>query len=93
MLEQSIDIPEWTQRALCAQIDPELWFPEGKGQSPKSAREFCRSCPVLEECREYAIERNIKHGIWGDTTPRERAAIRRARGLIDDEPDVEPDDF
>jgi len=73
-------IPDWA-RAACAGHGPDLWFPEqGAPQAEiAQARAICRSCPILGACREWAITEGEKYGIWGDTAPKERLAIRRQR--------------
>lgn len=64
------------ETAVCAQTDPELWFPE-KGGSAREARRLCRSCPFLAACRSWALTNPIEaaHGIWGGLTARQRARI------------------
>lgn len=72
--------PAWTDLALCAQSDPEAWFPEtGDGRSARQAVRICRQCPVIAECLEHALERRERYGVWGGTTPNERRALLRAR--------------
>ena len=44
----------WQERALCAQTDPEAFFPE-KGGSTREAKRVCLSCEVRAECLEYAL--------------------------------------
>ena len=39
----------WKDDGLCAQIDPELWFPE-KGHNAAQARRICFRCPVRPQC-------------------------------------------
>lgn len=56
----------WMSWALCAETDPELFFPE-KGGSPRRAKEICAGCPVRQECLEYALK-NGETGVWGGTT-------------------------
>lgn len=70
----------WQDEGLCAQVGPEMFFLD-VGQSSKSAKEMCRSCPVLEQCREYAIVHDERFGIWGAMSERERKKERTARGL------------
>src|SRR5699024_2093425 len=43
----------WQERALCAQIAPEVFFPE-KGGSTREAKKICLRCEVREECLQYA---------------------------------------
>lgn len=68
--------PPWTTEALCAQTDPELWFPD-KGGSPLTAQRICTKCPVAAECLEWALTNDERIGVWGGTTPGQRRAMRR----------------
>ena len=43
----------WQERSLCAQTDPEAFFPE-KGGSTREAKKVCVGCEVRAECLEYA---------------------------------------
>jgi WhiB family redox-sensing transcriptional regulator len=36
------------------------------------AKGMCGGCPVKNQCFEYALETQQKHGIWGGTSPDER---------------------
>jgi WhiB family transcriptional regulator, redox-sensing transcriptional regulator len=67
---------EWTLLGRCAQVDPELFFPE-KGGSGQEAKRICRDCPVRQQCLEDAMDRNEPFGIWGGLSERERRALRR----------------
>ena len=53
----------WQERALCAQTDPEAFFPE-KGGSTRDAKRVCLSCEVRVECLDYAMEQDERFGIW-----------------------------
>lgn len=66
---------DWSADALCAQVDPELFFP-GKGSSPKRAKKICAQCPVIAECLAFALSHFVE-GVWGGTTYRERMALER----------------
>jgi WhiB family redox-sensing transcriptional regulator len=70
------DPPEWQERALCAQTDPEAFFPE-KGGSTREAKRICSGCEVRDECLEYALEKDERFGIWGGMSERERRRLRR----------------
>lgn len=67
----------WQQRALCAQTDPEAFFPE-KGGSTREAKAVCTSCEVRSECLSYALTNDERFGIWGGLSERERRRIRRS---------------
>jgi WhiB family transcriptional regulator, redox-sensing transcriptional regulator len=77
-LAESIDPPpqEWADSALCAQTDPEVFFPE-KGGITRPAKRICLGCPVRQECLDYALEHNERFGIWGGHSERERRRILR----------------
>ena len=66
----------WQDRALCAQTDPEAFFPE-KGGSTREAKRVCRSCEVRAECLDYALEHDERFGIWGGLSERERRRLKR----------------
>lgn len=66
----------WQADALCAQTDPEAFFPE-KGGSTRDAKSICASCTVRAECLEYALENDERFGIWGGLSERERRKLRR----------------
>jgi WhiB family transcriptional regulator, redox-sensing transcriptional regulator len=66
----------WQDRALCAQTDPEAFFPE-KGGSTREAKKVCRACDVRAECLEYALEQDERFGIWGGLSERERRRLKR----------------
>jgi WhiB family transcriptional regulator, redox-sensing transcriptional regulator len=66
----------WQDRALCAQTDPEAFFPE-KGGSTREAKRVCRSCDVRTECLEYALQHDERFGIWGGLSERERRRLKR----------------
>lgn len=66
----------WQERALCAQTDPEAFFPE-KGGSTREAKKVCSGCDVRAECLEYALANDERFGIWGGLSERERRKLKR----------------
>lgn len=63
--------------ALCAQTDPETFFPP-KGHSSQAAKRVCASCPIRSRCLQVAMANPDLDGIWGGTTPGERRRLRAA---------------
>jgi WhiB family redox-sensing transcriptional regulator len=60
-------------RALCAQIDPEIFFPETHGskgggmarrETLRQAEAICAKCTVRKECGELADLVNARDGVW-----------------------------
>lgn len=66
----------WQSDSLCAQTDPEAFFPE-KGGSTRDAKKICSSCEVRMHCLEYALENDERFGIWGGLSERERRKLRK----------------
>ena len=67
---------EWARAGRCRTTPPSLWFPT-RGDDTSQAKAICAGCPVLAECRAYALATPGLLGIWGGTTGQDR---RRARG-------------
>ncbi len=74
-------VQEWQEQALCAQTDPEAFFPE-KGGSTREAKRICRACSVRDECLEYALEHDERFGIWGGLSERERRRLKKRLGQL-----------
>jgi WhiB family redox-sensing transcriptional regulator len=66
----------WQERALCAQTDPEAFFPE-KGGSTREAKKVCLGCEVRGECLDYALAHDERFGIWGGLSERERRRVKK----------------
>lgn len=102
VLAEVLDIDvryHWAQDALCAQTDPEIFFPD-QGESIREAVRICSQCPVRQECFDAAMEEESarsgygRYGIRGGVTARERSriangsqALQRQRTLPTDPPD------
>jgi hypothetical protein len=73
------------------QLDDELdrrWFVEvvqerGRAQAAAEAAQevvdACRGCAVVDLCLRYAHASHERDGVWGATTPEERAALLAAQ--------------
>jgi WhiB family redox-sensing transcriptional regulator len=67
----------WQDRARCAEVDPDLWFPEKGGPGATLARRICARCEVRAECLAFALAYpGPLDGVWGGKTERERRALR-----------------
>ena len=67
----------WRDAALCAQADPELFFPEN-GASPEAAEAICRTCPVRCDCLLDSLDEPF--GVWAGLGPPQRRHARRLLG-------------
>lgn len=78
----------WTADAVCATVDPEVFFPH-KGGNAVEAKQVCASCPVVEQCLGWALEyeaglvngadSQVPHGVFGGLSANERIAILKKR--------------
>lgn len=72
----TVQSDDWRDLALCAQTDPDSFFP-GKGESPRPAKRVCAACEVRTECLQYALDRGERFGVWGGLSERERRVLAR----------------
>ena len=72
---------DWRHRAACRDEDPELFFPIGTDgpalAQVEQAKAVCRRCHVQADCLQWSLDAREQHGIWGGTTPQERAELLR----------------
>lgn len=80
-LDDLVDVAAlgWQNRALCAEVDPEIFFPEQEERTAFHAKKVCKSCPVRTECLEYALNTGQEHGVWGGVCSKERQKIKSNR--------------
>jgi len=78
----STDNRQWREQAICAQVDPALFFPDA-GQYPHAARKVCTVCPVRAVCLADAIASRDDHGVRGGLTPNERRRLTRTRDAVE----------
>ncbi|MDD9380383.1 WhiB family transcriptional regulator [Streptomyces sp. ZAF1911] len=67
----------WHARATCNGVDPstadELFFhTPNDDYAIAEAKEMCSWCPVRRECFNYALDNEVKEGVWGGLTEAER---------------------
>ena len=78
------------EQALCAQADPEEWFP-GKGGSTRQAKRICGTCDIQARCLSAALGYpDEQDGVWGGTSVRQRRPFWQAvqKELTGVEPDA-----
>jgi WhiB family transcriptional regulator, redox-sensing transcriptional regulator len=77
---------DWMDDAACVGHG-ELFFPGPGGAyviAVNQAKAICDDCPVIESCREYALNDASLEGIWAGMTDRERKREREntQRGVL-----------
>jgi excisionase family DNA binding protein len=68
----------WRAASVCRKHPTRWWF-AGSHRETVMAKGICGGCAVREPCLEFALSRPELLGVWGATTPVERATMRRAR--------------
>ncbi|MEK6438938.1 WhiB family transcriptional regulator [Pseudonocardia sp. T1-2H] len=71
---------EWAARAVCRDVDPEVFFPLAEAgpelvRQEARAKRVCAGCPVLAECREFAVA-ELGHWVAGGLSESERRELR-----------------
>jgi WhiB family redox-sensing transcriptional regulator len=62
--------PPYDGTQLCAQVDPEVFFPNSNFEIRRDvhrAVSICKRCPLLNQCAEYAQSQINIFGVWGGT--------------------------
>jgi hypothetical protein len=57
-----------TARNSCAQVDPEIFFPNNNfviKEQIRTATNICKQCHLLTACSEYAERQPSLYGVWG----------------------------
>ena len=70
--------PDWYAKALCKGHTDLFYYEEaGRPSKQRLAVPFavCGGCPVKEDCLADALRRREPYGIWGGSTPAERARM------------------
>ena len=84
----------WSARGACRRLPTEIFFPT-RGEDVEAARAVCAACPVVGECRAYALAVPGLKGIWAGMSEceRERGRVRHDPPVeaVEDEEDGEED--
>jgi WhiB family redox-sensing transcriptional regulator len=72
--------PAWQAQAAC-RGEPVSTFIADRRVPTSRAVQLCASCPVREDCLEFAISDPALVGYWAGTSARDRRRIRASRGV------------
>lgn len=61
-------------RGRCNGSDEDLFMSDSNAEQSKAAQ-ICASCPIKDDCFDYAVITKQKFGVWGGKTQRELAYI------------------
>lgn len=76
---------DWRESAECFGYDPEMFFPEPEmiksrtTAMAQAAIDICNVCPVRQQCLRNAVAEDIRFGIWGGLTSKQRTVLRKGR--------------
>lgn len=72
---------EWQLDGACRTEAHELFFhPTGERGPSRARREtaakaVCATCPVLERCRQHALDAHEPYGVWGGLSEQDRVEL------------------
>ncbi len=66
----------WMAYGNCVDKSPDIFFPSD-GVGVEKARKICRECMVQTDCLAYALDNEIKYGMWGGHSERQRRRLLR----------------
>ncbi len=81
LLERLMVRPPWMRDALCREPQEATFFPPERNPG-LAAKDVCRRCLVTQECLAFTLAAVSLAGVWGGTTPGERAVMRRAQATL-----------
>lgn len=76
-----VDEWNWQLAGACRGMDVEAFFlPAGERRRSKqrrieAAKLTCQACPVIAQCRAYALRTREPYGVWGGLSEEDRAEI------------------
>lgn len=84
---------DWQMSAACRGMDSDWFFhPErerdagrepgtGRAHRESRAKQVCRRCVVIDQCRRHALAVEEPYGVWGGLTEADRDRILRDRRI------------
>lgn len=79
-------LPIFSNKALCAESDPDAWFDYKVSggrvlERLETVKSICRQCPAQLECLDYAMQYTGLFGVWGGLDHIERERLQRKNNL------------
>lgn len=77
------DSIDWESGSCFADVDPnfDIWFERHPGEAIR----VCGTCPIIADCRTYAIDHGQSYGVWGGMS---EAELRREIKAAEDKPQI-----
>lgn len=79
-LSPTLEFWEWMDDGACREHESLFYNREDEPKGVRRAKErqaqqICAGCPVLQQCRDYALESGEHYGVWGGLTESDRHRI------------------
>jgi WhiB family redox-sensing transcriptional regulator len=77
-------VEKWRLKRMCIDQNLDMFFPEDQPKfkvenEPGNPGSFCFQCPVRKECLDYAVQNEIRHGVWGGVNEETRNRLINLR--------------
>lgn len=75
------DVWNWQTQAACRGMADSLffhpWGERGRGREERvhQAKQVCGQCPVIDACRQHALQAHEPYGVWGGLSEEERLGM------------------
>lgn len=79
---------DWQLHGLCRDLETAVFFHPDNERGParrrrqEHAKQICRRCPVVAQCRQHALSTREPFGVWGGLDEDERRAIFAGRSHV-----------
>ncbi len=77
-IDAALHSGDWWTRAACRGAELAVFFSpddergHARNRRETQARQICQPCPVLAQCRDYALVSGEPYGVWGGMTEGDR---------------------
>jgi WhiB family transcriptional regulator, redox-sensing transcriptional regulator len=77
---------DWQQDAACRGVDTSIFYHPENERGPRRirremrAKAICATCPVIDQCRRWALTVREPYGVWGGLSVEEREALLTGHG-------------
>lgn len=81
---QAGPMPDLTEGLCVGSKEADNWHADQHREADqrRKARSMCHQCPVMAQCRSYALANPALSGTWGGLTEQERTRIRNRDKVV-----------
>jgi hypothetical protein len=78
--KQPIPRADWIEQAACRNYYRDAWYGETQ-MLIEYAKNICHTCPVMNDCLDFALRNDERHGVWGGLSANQRMKLTRTRAI------------